>query len=154
MLIPSAAISVACHDPCSHTEMGKKLGSVAVGIPRDQPAYGFFQAIVGIVGTQAPAGPPVPGFPPAPAVPPVPVVPPAPVVPALPAAPPLPLGVPPLAPPVAVAPPPVPDDPQPTEHRRPASRRRDLSFMIDSPSRPGRADGPPWSWQSGRRSRD
>src|SRR3954447_1396641 len=87
MLIPSAAISVACHDPCSHTEMGKKLGSVAVGIPRDQPAYGFFQAIVGIVGTQAPAVPPVPAFPPAPAVPPVPVVPPAPVVPPVPGVP-------------------------------------------------------------------
>src|SRR4051812_50114400 len=117
MLIPSAAISVACHDPCSHTEMGKKLGSVAVGIPRDQPAYGFFQAIVGIVGTQAPAVPPVPAFPPAPAVPPVPGVPPAPGVPPgpgvppLPPAPPPPPGVPPLAPPGAGAPPPVPRDP-------------------------------------------
>ena len=64
MLIPSCPISVACHDPCSQTAIGKNVGSVAVGIPRDQPAYGLIQAMVGTVGTQALAAPPVPVAPP------------------------------------------------------------------------------------------
>src|SRR3954466_4105254 len=55
--MPSWAISVACHDPCSHTPMGKKLGSV--GIPRDHAAYGLVQASAGMVGAhEAGASPP------------------------------------------------------------------------------------------------
>src|SRR5580698_3897218 len=126
MLIPSCPISVACHDPCNQTAIGKNVGSVAVGIPRDQPAYGLVQATVGTVGTQALAAPPVPAMPPPwPAAPPLPDAPPddaAPPVAGAPPAPPLP-----RAPPPAIAPPPpdgepVPELPQPSA-KRPASTR-------------------------------
>src|SRR5580692_10793104 len=114
MLIPSCPISVACHDPCNQTAIGKNVGSVAVGIPRDQPAYGLVQATVGTVGTQALAAPPVPALPP-----------PGPVAPPLPDTPPD--GEPP--PPEGE---PVPELPQPSA-KRPARTRRDAWFILASP---------------------
>src|SRR6516162_1325152 len=106
MLTPSAAISVACHDPCNQTLIGKNAGSV--GMPRDQPAYGLVHAIAGIAGTHValPPPPPVPAFvPPPPArPPPVPAV--APPVPAV--APPVPV----VAPPVPAIAPPCPAVPE------------------------------------------
>src|SRR5580693_4026243 len=52
MLIPRSCISVACHDPWSHTAIGKKDGSF--GTPRLQAAYGLVQATLGSVGTHDP----------------------------------------------------------------------------------------------------
>src|ERR1700722_7657039 len=51
MFTPRPASSVACQEPCSHTAMGKKGGSV--GMPRDQAAKGLVPGMFGIVGPQA-----------------------------------------------------------------------------------------------------
>src|SRR5206468_6292353 len=114
MFTPTWPISVACQDPCSQTAIGKNVGSVAVGIPRDHPVYGFCHAIAGTTGTHPPATPPVAVVPPVAFIPPVGVVPPVEVAPPLPAG----------------APPPL-ELPQPTTNS-PVRTRRDAWFMLAS----------------------